>query len=112
VSVEFEPVKLAQRRRRADPVVLGVLFVVVAIGTAVLKPWDQPAGSVSGPEPGLVGPGPSGSPAGPQVALAPVLPRILTTTATFASPEVVRTALRPHDAWGVRAIVAEPSPAA
>ena len=39
MSVEFEPVKLGQRRRRLDPVRFGAIAMVVALMLAVLKPW-------------------------------------------------------------------------
>lgn len=112
MSVEFEPVKLGPRHRRFDPVILGALLVVVAVGAAVLKPWDRGTGSGSGAGPGVVESGPSGSRAEPTVTLAPVLPRIQAVTAALASVDNVRAALRRHDAWGIRAIVAEPSPSA
>lgn len=46
MSVDFEPVRLTTRRRRTDPVVIGVVAVVIALAAAVLKPWES--GSVSG----------------------------------------------------------------
>ena len=43
VSVDFDPVRLGPRRRRIDPVIVGVIGVVVAIAVAAIKPWDQRA---------------------------------------------------------------------
>ncbi len=115
MSVEFEPVTLRPRRRRVDPVAIGAFVVVIGLVVAVLKPWNagaDPAGS--GPDQAIVAsssaPGASGSPGGPRATAAPVLPRILTaSTASLAAWDRVRAALSPHDAWGIRAIVAEPS---
>lgn len=47
MSVEFEPVRLGPRRRRVDPVVVGIVVLVVALAAAVVKPWES-----GGPEAG------------------------------------------------------------
>jgi hypothetical protein len=116
VSVEFEPVKLGPRRRRVDPVAIGTLIVVIGLGAAVAKPWNAAADPASGgadsedagstPAPSLPRPSVAPSP-----AIAAVLPRILrpVTTASYATWGEVRAAVRPHDAWGIRAIVGRPS---
>ncbi len=48
MTVEFEPVRIGPRRRRLDPLLVGVVAIVVVLGVAVLKPWDR-AGSNPGP---------------------------------------------------------------
>ena len=40
MSVDFDPVRLRPSRRRLDPVVIGVVVVVVALAAAVVKPWE------------------------------------------------------------------------
>jgi hypothetical protein len=39
-SFGFDPVRVAPPRRRFDPVLLGVIAVVVALGFAIVKPWE------------------------------------------------------------------------
>jgi hypothetical protein len=39
-SFGFDPVRVAPPRRRFDPVLLGVIAVVVALGFAIAKPWE------------------------------------------------------------------------
>lgn len=41
MSVEFEPVRLGPRRRRTDPVLVGVIVLVAALAIAVVKPWES-----------------------------------------------------------------------
>ena len=45
MTVEFEPVRIGPRRRRLDPLLLGVVAIVAILGVAVLKPWDREAGT-------------------------------------------------------------------
>jgi hypothetical protein len=40
VSVDFDPVRLRPNRRRIDPVVVGIVVVVLGIAAAVAKPWE------------------------------------------------------------------------
>ena len=114
MSVEFEPVKLGQRRRRVDPVAIAAVIVLIGLGAAVVKPWNPAAEPAAGgvalgsgePAPAL----PDGS-AAPSLEVPVVLPRILrpVTTASYATWSEVRAAVRPHDAWGIRAIVGRPA---
>jgi hypothetical protein len=47
VSVEFDPVRV-RRRRRFDPVFVGIPILIVAVLIAVAKPWDAaPDGSIA-----------------------------------------------------------------
>lgn len=115
VNVEFEPVKLGPRRRRVDPLAIGALLVVIGVVAAVLKPWNEAA------EPGASGPSrdsvqAAASPSAPDSLTGPhstavvALPRIPTSsTASLASWTDLRAAVHPHDAWGIRAILAESS---
>jgi hypothetical protein len=119
MSVEFEPVKLGPRRRRVDPVAIGALVVVIGLVAAVLKPWDAgvsgttasdglAAASASPPEAGsAAAPSRLDSLSGPRSTARPVLSRTVSaSTAALASWDDVRTVVRPHDAWGIRTIVA------
>ncbi len=109
MSVDFDPVRLGPRRRRIDPVLVGVVVVAIALVAAVLKPWE------AGPAPGR----PDASAAAPAAAAAG------TTAASAGIPAgpsgtVVPSGLSPtwddirpyataRDAWGVDAILAGPS---
>ena len=110
MSVEFEPVKLGQRRRRLDPAALGVIVVAIAIGLAVFKPWgaagDAGAGRIA--ELAQASTVPSDL-TGPHATASIVLPRVIQATTggtgTWAEMEPV---IYRHEAWGVRAIVILP----
>lgn len=106
MSVEFEPVKLGPRRRRVDPVAIGALVVAIGLVAAIAKPWNVGAAAD-------VTPAPSGpdSLSGPRSTAAVAVPRILTSDAA-ATPawDEVRPVIHPHDAWGIRAIITEPTP--
>ncbi len=47
MTVEFEPVRIRPRRRRLDPLLVGVAAIVIVLGVAILKPWDR-TGSAPG----------------------------------------------------------------
>jgi len=104
VSVEFDPVKIGPRRRRIDPVAVGILVVVVALLAAVVKPWEHVPVAVVPPLPSLadtvpvVTPSPSSRPSQPVPSEAPPVAPPLTSTDLAA-------VITPHDAWGVRAIL-------
>ncbi|MEX1170480.1 MAG: hypothetical protein WEE50_10095 [Chloroflexota bacterium] len=106
MSVEFEPIRLGRRGRRIEPVTLGALAVVVALGFAVIKPW-----AASGTAPGLpVDGSPPTAMASDVVELqatpVAVLPRVIQARgASSLSWDAIEGVLRRHDAWGVRAIV-------
>ena len=109
MRVDFDPVKIGPKRWRVDPLVVGVIAVVVALAVAVVKPWD--AGGDARP------PGPSVGAVSPSAAAHPS-PASAASAAPIATATVVRpvTARPPtwadlapivttHDAWGVRAIL-------
>jgi hypothetical protein len=111
VSVEFEPVRLEPRRRRADPVLLGALVVAIAVVAAVLKPWSWTETSSSEGTDAAIAPA-SAAPSGPvspsprdslaDLPLASILTGDLTTAVNWNN---IRPAVRRHDEWGIRAIV-------
>jgi hypothetical protein len=108
VSVEFEPVRLGRRGRRIDPVTLGALAVVIALGFAVVKPW---AGATS--RPGLAAdearsPVATSDPAAPTTTPDGALPRVIAARSdTSLHWDAIEGIVRRHDAWGVRAIVTQ-----
>lgn len=105
MSVDFDPVRLGPRRRRVDPVVVGVIGVVVALAVAVIKPWDQRDEARPAPGPSVAVAVPSigathePTPAA-SIATAPPVPE----AAIPPSWADVASAVTTRDAWGVRAI--------
>jgi hypothetical protein len=69
VSVEFDPVRV-RRRRRFDPVIVGIPIVIVAVLLAVAKPWEagdggsiaQASPNTSAASTGAASPSPSRAP--------------------------------------------------
>jgi len=110
VSVEFEPVRLGRRRRRLDPVAIGAVTVAIALGAAVLKPWDA-TGSTSGSlGEASSAPVASGGLTGPHATATAAMPGGNEASAASALTWAqVESVLHRHEAWGVRAIVIEPS---
>lgn len=97
MTVEFEPVRLGARHRRFDPVALGAVVVAIAVAISIVKPWDEPA---QGTPPGA-------SPvATASAAPPPVINARAEAPPTWAQIEPV---VRRHEAWGIRAVVVEPS---
>ena len=94
-SFELEPAPIRPRRRRFDPLVLGVAVVVGGLALAIVKPWDDAA-------PGASAPVPSASPVA-FTASAPTTPGA--PRSGLPPAERVTDVLRKRDAWGVRAIV-------
>lgn len=109
MSVEFEPVRLGRRGPRIDPVAVGAIAVLIALGVAVIKPW---AGS--GPASGVVvevssSPTASSRPTESRATAEVALPRIIqarpASRLTWAAVEPV---VRRHETWGIRAMVVKP----
>jgi hypothetical protein len=104
VSVEFEPVKLGRRRRKLDPVAVGLAVVVVALVVAVVKPWGGTAPELArGPEPTIVV-----SPTTRGPAFEP------DNSPPFAEPPPpawvdIAPVVSRRDEWGIRAIVFGPA---
>ena len=93
----FEPVKVGPRRRRVDPVALGVVMVVLALVLAVVKPWD-------GAGPGLA---PSSAPDALIPAVSPSPSPSAPTRGALVPPtwsDVVSVISR-QSGWGIRTIV-------
>ena len=91
-SAAFEPEPLGPRRRRVDPVLVGVVVVVIALAVAVIKPWAGPDTDVAS-----TSARPSASTGLPSPAASASGAPITWSNASAAS--------RPHATWGVRAIV-------
>jgi len=104
VSIDFDPVPLRPRRRRVDPIVVGVLVVGLALGAAVIKPWETRQVVVApAPSLGLAAASPSARPT----------PRASQRRAPAAGPlqpawAEIAPQVTAHDLLGVRTIVAEP----
>ena len=115
---EFEPTPLAPRRRRLDPVLVGALVVVLALGAAVVKPWDlaptEDVATASAPPAAAsaaVGAPATSVPITPipsDGAWTPDGPVVGSPTITWSQAAAAITA---RDVWGVRAIVLDPAPA-
>jgi hypothetical protein len=104
VSIDFDPVPLRPRRRRVDPIVVGVFVVALALGAAVLKPWETRLAAVA--------PAPSGLQAAASPSVPPT-PRASQRRAPTTGPlqpawAEIAPEVTPHDLLGVRTIVAEP----
>jgi hypothetical protein len=106
VSVDFDPVRLDPGHRRVDPTVVAVIGVILALGVAVAKPWDQGTTPVP-PEP-----------SGAAVATPSTTARASPTTRPTARPASpvaaqpptwadVASAVTSHDAWEVHALVVD-----
>lgn len=108
MSVEFEPVKLGQRRRRLDPVAFGAIAVSIAVALAVLKPWGGDGG------PGAIAAVPQATTVpndltGPHATASVALPRVIrASTGSTAIWAEIEPVTHRHEAWGVRAIVIRP----
>jgi hypothetical protein len=101
VSVDFDPVAV-RPRRRIDPLVFVVAAVVIALGAAVLKPWDfgvSPEPSVR-PAAAVV---PSTSPTASLVPAA-TSPRESAARAEPPTWADFASVIESHDGWGVQTV--------
>ena len=112
MSVDFEPVRIGGRRRRIDPLLVVAAAVVVALGIAVVKPWESSGGSAT---PSAVAAVPTsgastGSPPTPSTdpirtsrpTLGPVAASAAPATDALLAPtwpDVVDV-MEPQDGWG------------
>ena len=87
----FEPVKVGSRRRRFDPVMVGLGAIALAVLVAIVKPWGAPQPGVAGVATPSATSAPSEIPA--RGSLVPP---------TWAD---VRPVVVARDAWGIRTIV-------
>ena len=103
MSIDFDPVRVSPRRRRFDPLLVGVVVIGVALVAAIVKPWEG--------RDAVVVPAPSGV-----VAVASPSPRPSSLRSPRPTPtpgpeppawtEIAPVVL-PHEDLGVRAIVAD-----
>lgn len=101
MSVDFDPVRLGPSRRRLDPVVVGVVAVVVGLAVAVIKPWE----GVALQRTALTATAPPTAPAASVAATAGTLPAVELAAIHLPIWADLSPIVVPHDAWGVRAIV-------
>jgi hypothetical protein len=101
---EFEPERLSPPRRRFDPLAIGSVVVVIAVLVAIVKPWEErkPETAASSSRPNATNA--TATTAAPATTAMPVAPDVPITW------DAIAAAIRPHDQWGLRAIV--PTPAA
>jgi hypothetical protein len=113
VSVNFEPVRIGSGRRGVDPFIVGVVVVALGLVLAVIKPWES-EGSAIGPRPSSPAVLADASPTAPTRSGPPpsaaTRPGPIAPDASQGPPRPtwaeVSPVIRPHDAWGVRAILA------
>ena len=113
-SVAFERVPLGGGRggRRFDPVLLGVIAVVIALGAAVVKPWDAASeGGVGAASTSQAVASPAAGAATAPASAPPAAGEAILTGAPITWPRAA-AAILPHDEWGVRLIVRDPEPPA
>ena len=93
-SAEIKPIKLGPRRRRIDPVAVGLVVVVAALGLAVVKPWG-------GDAPGIAAV-PSSAP--PPASAEPL---VTSTRGALVPPtwSDILTVVSRRTEWGIRTIV-------
>jgi hypothetical protein len=107
VSFDFEPVSVAPRRRRFDPMLLVIVAIVAGLAVALVKPWaSSPTPETSVPPVAVVA-APSASPTGPPTPrpmIAVAVPAVTNglPEATWAE---VAPVIKTHHRWGVRAIL-------
>ena len=107
MSVEFEPVRLGPRRRRIDPLVVGLIVIVAAGAVAVVKPWEggpdgAAASSSAAVASGSAGPVASGLAARPIRVPASNPPRLPAPTWNEIGP------IAPHATRGIITVVVTP----
>lgn len=102
----FEPVKIGPRRRRMDPVTIGVVVVAVALVVAIVKPWDLTgpgAVAIASPvtSPRVDSPTPAGAAPSPASTRGALVPPIWSDVVPIISKRVD---------WGIRTIVLGSTP--
>ncbi|HEV8402541.1 MAG TPA: hypothetical protein VGQ31_05860 [Candidatus Limnocylindrales bacterium] len=110
MSVDFDPVRLRPNRRRIDPVVVGIVVVVVGIAAAIVKPWEGGRQGIA------IAPSPPAPAAAATQAIRPAPVGIVPQPVPPPGPPPptwsdMAPALVDHAAWGIAAMVAGPPPA-
>jgi hypothetical protein len=107
VSVEFDPIKLGPRRRRVDPMVVGILVVVVALALAIVKPWDPAEPSIAAGPSAVVAQVPPPTPRDTPSASRAATPPASATPRPSPSPSWADIApvVGVHRAWGAEAVL-------
>ena len=107
MSVDFDPVRLRPNRRRIDPVVVGIIVVLVGIAAAVVKPWEgdrQAALAATTPPPSVAAATPAATSPPVGIVPQPVEPAgPPPPTWSDMAPAVTE-----HTGWGVAAMVVGP----
>jgi hypothetical protein len=107
VSVEFDPVRV-RRRRRLDPLVLGVGVAVVAVIVAVAKPWEASDGGANADRatasPTSTSPVAAVPSTGPRRTPRPTQPPVVTDGLPMPAWEDIRGVVGSHRAMGVLAL--------
>ena len=107
MSFDFDPVKVGPRRRRFDPVRIVILAIVLGLAVAIVKPWAPGPTPETPIPPQAVVLAPSALPSGratPTATAAAAVPPV-TAGVPAATWAEVAPVLKPHDLWGVRAIL-------
>ena len=107
MSVGFDPVRLGPKRRRIDPLMGGVVAVSIALGIAVVKPWE-PGSSPAVPGPSVAAV--AGTATAPSTSPTPrPTARIARVPTPAGNPPPAWAAIEPaiaaHDTWGGRVIL-------
>lgn len=107
MSIDFDPVTVAPRRRRFDPVRIVILAIVAGLALAIVKPWPSSPTPQTPVPPVAVVQAPSVSPtARPTPAsTGAVTEPAVTTGVPAATWAEVAPVIKAHDQWGVRAIL-------
>ena len=115
-SAEFAPERLSTgSRRRLDPLAIGAIVVVAGLGLAVVKPWgatsESAVATASAPaEVAETAPATTDAPTVPKPAVTGRQEGPIGLTAPLLSWATADAALRDHDAWGIRTLIADPDP--
>ncbi len=109
MSVDFDPVRLRPNRRRIDPVVIGIVIVIVGIAAAVLKPWENggSATAATTPAPAVAVATPAAS-AGPAARVGIVPQPVQPPGPPPPTWSDIAPAVASHADWGVAAMVVGP----
>jgi hypothetical protein len=110
-NVAFEPVQVDRARRHTEPVIV-IAAALLVVGLAITKPWGSGEGQTADDGSGQARPTTTASPRATTAAAAAT---DATRTERAAEPpsipwSVIESVIRPHDRFGVRAIVRDRRP--